>query len=130
MEKNFIYSVNGKLVKGLIKNIPDKTNEQEIKNRIEIVCDFYNDEIIKAIPIIDFTEQNWTLSELDVEIDWLMKDDEQPNLDLIAVQTIIEDAESQGLTAEVVYYALKYMKGNPKSSIEKAINVGYEEFLK
>ena len=46
------------------------------------------------------------------------------------VSTFIEDAGRYGLVAEVVYFALKYMKDNPESSIEDAMNYGYYEWVK
>jgi hypothetical protein len=42
----------------------------------------------------------------------------------------IKDAEQDGLVAEVVLYALQYMKSNPHSSIEDAMNYGYYEWIK
>jgi hypothetical protein len=42
----------------------------------------------------------------------------------------IQAANEHGLVAEVVYFALKYMKNNPESSIEDAMNYGYNEWVK
>ena len=42
----------------------------------------------------------------------------------------IEEAGKYGLIAEVVLYSLRYMKDNPKSSIEDAISYGFYEWVK
>lgn len=49
-------------------------------------------------------------------------------LDVVGV--FIEDAGKYGLVAEVVLYALQYMKSNPDKSIEDAMNYGYYEWIK
>lgn len=46
------------------------------------------------------------------------------------VASYIEDADKYGLVPEVVYFALKYMKKNPESSIEDAMGYGYNEWVK
>jgi hypothetical protein len=43
---------------------------------------------------------------------------------------LIETPGKYGLVAEVVLYALKYMKDNPKSSIEDAMGYGFDEWVK
>ena len=54
--------------------------------------------------------------------------EEHHTLDIVA--NYIEDAGQYGLIAEVVYFALRYMKKNPESSIEDAISYGYYEWVK
>lgn len=49
---------------------------------------------------------------------------------LDVVGAYIEGASKYGLTAEVVLYALQYMKANPDSTIEDAMNYGYFEWVK
>lgn len=49
-------------------------------------------------------------------------------LDVVGI--FIEDAGKYGLIPEVVYFALQYMKNNPESSIEDAMNHGYYEWIK
>ena len=46
------------------------------------------------------------------------------------VEHVLRDAEDFGLTAEVVTWALKYMKENPRLDISDAIVLGYEEWVK
>ena len=46
------------------------------------------------------------------------------------VADYIEGARKYGLVPEVVYFALRYMKNNPESSIEDAIAYGYYEWIK
>ena len=54
---------------------------------------------------------------------------EEPSpLEIVA--NYIEDAGKYGLVPEVVYFALKYMKNNPESSIEDALDYGYWEWCK
>ena len=55
---------------------------------------------------------------------------ENINNELDIVSVFVKDAHKYGLTAEVVLFALKYMKDNPESSIEKAMNYGYWEWCK
>lgn len=42
----------------------------------------------------------------------------------------LQDAQKYGLQAEVVYFAIKYMKENPEKSIDDAIAYGYYEWCK
>jgi hypothetical protein len=46
------------------------------------------------------------------------------------VDVFLKDAEKYGLVSEVVLFALKYMKQNPDSNIEDAMNHGYWEWIK
>ena len=46
------------------------------------------------------------------------------------VADYIEEAGKYGLIAEVVYFALRYMKNNPEVSIEDAISYGFYEWVK
>lgn len=50
--------------------------------------------------------------------------------DLDIVHTFISEADKYGLVSEVVLFALKYIKDNPDSSIEDAMNHGYWEWCK
>ena len=50
------------------------------------------------------------------------------NLDIVS--EYIYHSNKYGLTPEVVLFALYYMKNNPQSSIEDAINYGYNEWVK
>ena len=52
------------------------------------------------------------------------------NTELDIVSVFIRDAEKYDLVPEVVLFALKYMKQNPDSSIEDAMNHGYWEWIK
>lgn len=47
-----------------------------------------------------------------------------------AVENTLKAASEFGLQTEVVWYALKAMKENPRLTIEEAINIGYEEWAK
>lgn len=46
------------------------------------------------------------------------------------IQSLLKDANEWGLQAEVVTFALKYMKENPKLDICDAITFGYEDWIK
>lgn len=46
------------------------------------------------------------------------------------VEHILHEAEDLGITRNVVTWALKYMKENPKLDISDAIVLGYEEWTK
>ena len=46
------------------------------------------------------------------------------------VEHVLHEAEDFGLTVEVVTWALKYMKENPKLDISDAIILGIEEWVK
>ena len=50
--------------------------------------------------------------------------------ELKIVDRVIKNASGYGLEAEVVTFALKYMKENPQLSIVEAIIAGYEEWVK
>lgn len=52
------------------------------------------------------------------------------NTELDIVSVFIRDAHKHGLVPEVVLFALKYMKENPDSSIEDAMNYGFWEWVK
>ena len=47
-----------------------------------------------------------------------------------AVAIALSKAKEQGLETEVVTWALKYMKDNPKLTISEAITLGYNEWIK
>lgn len=49
---------------------------------------------------------------------------------LVAINRILEDAGSEGLTTEVVTTALMLMKENNELTIEEAIQLGYDEWIK
>jgi hypothetical protein len=46
------------------------------------------------------------------------------------VEHILHEANDLGITTNVVTWALKYMKENPKLDISDAIVMGYEEWFK
>lgn len=50
--------------------------------------------------------------------------------ELLIVSDVLEDAKRYGLEAEVVTFALKYMKKDPTLSISTAITYGYDEWVK
>ena len=47
-----------------------------------------------------------------------------------AIQNALKGASEFNLEVEVVWYALKYMKENPRLTIEEAINLGFKEWVK
>lgn len=47
-----------------------------------------------------------------------------------AVRNVLKDASEYGLEIEVVIFALKYMKENPRLTVKEAIFLGYEEWIK
>jgi hypothetical protein len=50
--------------------------------------------------------------------------------ELLVVADLLDEAKKYGLEAEVVYFALKYMKKNSDLSIIEAITYGYDEWVK
>jgi len=50
--------------------------------------------------------------------------------ELLIVADFLDDAKKYGLEAEVVTFALKYMKENPSLTISQAITYGYDEWVK
>lgn len=71
MTKNFICQQNDSLLKGIVLNIPDNTPEPEILDRI-------NGSILN-VSNISYENDMWDQKEIDIEIDWFMKDDIQVN---------------------------------------------------
>ena len=57
-------------------------------------------------------------------------DDKDIIHELFIVSDTLEDAKRYGLEAEVVTFALKYMKQDPTLSISAAITYGYDEWVK
>lgn len=47
-----------------------------------------------------------------------------------AIQIALKGASEFDLQVEVVWYALRYMKENPRLSIEEAIDLGFKEWVK
>jgi hypothetical protein len=50
--------------------------------------------------------------------------------ELLVVADLLDEAKTYGLEAEVVYFALKYLKQDPTLSIIQAITYGYDEWVK
>ena len=46
------------------------------------------------------------------------------------IQLMLSEAHENGLTFEVVTFALKYMKENPSLSITEALEMGYVNWIK
>ncbi len=46
------------------------------------------------------------------------------------IDSLLTDAQKYRLEAEVVYWALKYMQENPTLTIDDAIIMGYEEWIR
>ena len=55
---------------------------------------------------------------------------EDINRSLAVVEAVLHDARDFSLEAEVVTWALKYMKEHPEITISDAIMLGYDEWLK
>lgn len=47
-----------------------------------------------------------------------------------AVKNALKGASEYGLEVEVVVFALKYMKENPRLRVEEAIGLGFDEWVK
>jgi hypothetical protein len=47
-----------------------------------------------------------------------------------AVKNAIKGASEYGLEVEVIVFALKYMKENPRLTVKEAISLGYEDWVK
>jgi len=45
------------------------------------------------------------------------------------IETVLKDAERYNMQVEVVYYALKHMKEDPKLTITQAIILSHDEFV-
>lgn len=50
--------------------------------------------------------------------------------ELNTANNILKDAEQNGMQVEVVYYALKFMKEDPKLTITDALMLGHDEWIK
>jgi hypothetical protein len=46
------------------------------------------------------------------------------------IDTVLKDAEQYNMQVDVVYYALKHMKEDPKLTITQAIMLSHDEFIK
>lgn len=46
------------------------------------------------------------------------------------IQNVLKSASKYNMEVEVVWYALKYMKENPLLTIEEAIYLGHDEWMK
>ena len=61
----------------------------------------------------------------------IYKDSLPPSEDEIKnIAEILNQAKEFNLEAEVVVWALKYMKENPRLTINEAITLGYNEWIK
>jgi hypothetical protein len=49
---------------------------------------------------------------------------------LVSINRILEEADKEGLVPEVVTSALMLMKENNKLTVEDAIQLGYDEWIK
>lgn len=49
---------------------------------------------------------------------------------LIVIESVLEDARDFRLDAEVVLYAMMYMRDNPDCQISEAMIAGYNEWVK
>lgn len=67
---------------------------------------------------------------------WFKKQNEDDNdtemltLEMDAVSIALQQSREEGLDAEVVTWALRYMKDDPSLSISEAITMGYYEWIK
>jgi len=67
---------------------------------------------------------------------WFKKQNEDDNdtemltLEMDAVSIALQQSREEGLDAEVVTWALRYMKEDPSLSISEAITMGYYEWIK
>ena len=114
MEKYFELRENGELLFGIIKNIPDETTIETLKERIETV----DDELI----IVDYTIED---DVVDVEIDWLVIDNEEGlNEEIIVIHDCLNEAMLQGLESETVFASLNLMKEDSNLTISEAIKKG------
>lgn len=52
------------------------------------------------------------------------------NTELDIVYSFLKDAKQYGLEAEVILWALKYMKKHPEAKTEEAMAYGYYEWIK
>ena len=57
-------------------------------------------------------------------------DTEMLILEMDAVAMALEQSREEGLDAEVVTWALRYMKENPSLTISEAIAMGFYEWIK
>jgi hypothetical protein len=57
-------------------------------------------------------------------------DTEMLILEMDAVAEALEQSREEGLDAEVVTWALRYMKENPSLTISEAITMGFYEWVK
>ena len=83
---------------------------KEIKNR-------FNLGLLEAKTLWDFYSENPKFEKEGVN-------------DITYAVITLSNAQKYGLDAEVVVYALRYMKDNPELSIQEALDMGYGEWVK
>jgi len=119
MNKFFELRENFDLLYGIIKNIPEDTTIDEIKNRIEIITD--NVELILVDKLIDN-------KLIDIEMDWIEIDyigGLDP--DFIVVTEILEQSNNLSIENKVVFSALSKLKEDNTQSISEVIKNSFDE---
>ena len=120
MNKYFRTSNGTEHLYGIIENIPDDCSLKEVKERIETV------EGNSWSEIVDEEYDN-----PDIILDWESIDYETTqDIDMTTVIEIVDIANENELTVEVVYTSLKKMKENSELSIADSIKLGLEEWIK
>lgn len=120
MEKYFELRENGKLLYGVISNIPTNIDDSMIKKRIETETDFCSLKMTENEVIIPDIVMDWQIIDYEQELD----------KDFIDVADTLYLAINKELEAEVVYTALKEMKKNPELSISEVILKSLKNWVK
>lgn len=125
MEKYFELRESGKILYGIVSNIPDETEEINIKERLEVPVN-KKDYADSSLLLIDEI-----ITNPDIIMDWNTLDYvEGLDKDFIDVSDSLYLAINKGLESEVVYTALKEMKKNPNLTISETILNSLNNWIK
>lgn len=117
MKKYFELRENGNVLFGVIENIPEEINIDQIIDRIEFSDDNKSVKLTENI-----------VEQPDIIFDWLTLDDEETyDSDYMSVVKYLSLAITDENENEMVYLALKNMKDDPTISISDAIKTAYSK---
>ena len=115
MKKYFELRENGVLLFGVIDNIPEDTEIETIKERVET-------QGVDTLELVDYILFE---DKIDIEIDWSAIDNEEGmNQDIIKIQECLNESLIQGNESEMVFAALQVMKNDSDLTISEAIEKG------
>jgi len=120
MDKYFELRENGDLLYGVVSNIPEETDLEKVKERMEIKTEkselILVDSIFKSPDIV----MDWTTLDYEQELDE----------DYINLSDSLVIAIENGVETEVIYTAMNELKKNPELSISEIILTALKEWTK